>query len=315
MANSTIRITNIPTANTITLSSKILAVASQFNRTELISAQDLASFLSNTSVYKSQESFATANSAYTQSNSAFLVANSAYSQANLAYQTANAVVSIGDISNISGRTNNAHNTANSAYIQANVALYTAQTAYTQANVALYTAQTAFDQANVAIATAYDLNSITQNTANAALLTAHLANSSPSIVIDNSSDTSLYLTLSENSSGNVSNLYISNNKLYFNPSTGTLSATVYNTLSDESLKNNIINITNGLEIVNKINPVSFEWKDSGKKSFGVIANQLETIVPELVTTEQNKTVNYDGIIAFLIASIQELSEKIKKLESN
>jgi len=96
--------------------------------------------------------------------------------------------------------------------------------------------------------------------------------------------------------------------------GTLSATIFNSLSDQTLKKNIINISNGLEIIEKIDAVEFEWIDSGQKSFGVIAQDLEKIVPELVATEQNKTVNYSGLIAFLIKSVQELSNKVKELEN-
>ena len=130
--------------------------------------------------------------------------------------------------------------------------------------------------------------------------------------DTSTDATYYPVIATTAGGSTAKT--SSTKLYFNPSTGTFSATVFNSLSDETLKKNIINISSGLEIIEKINAVEFEWIDSGQKSFGVIAQDLEKIVPELVTTDQNKTVNYSGLIAFLIKSVQELSNKVKELEN-
>ena len=100
-------------------------------------------------------------------------------------------------------------------------------------------------------------------------------------------------------------------MYFNANTGILSATAFNNLSDENLKKNVVGLQDGLSIINNIRPVEFEWKDSGLKSYGVIAQEIEKIIPDLVQTGTNKSVNYDGIIAFLIKAVQELSEKVDK----
>ena len=173
------------------------------------------------------------------------------------------------------------------------------------------------------------NTITSGTVNVARLGSGTANSTTYLAGDNSwktvqggaaitndtsSNTVYYIGMSSSISGAWTEAYVSNTKLYFNSNTGTLSATVFNSLSDQTLKKNIINIPNGLEVIEQIDAVEFEWIDSGQKSFGVIAQDLEKIVPELVTTEQNKTVNYSGLIAFLIKSVQELSNKVKELEN-
>jgi hypothetical protein len=105
-------------------------------------------------------------------------------------------------------------------------------------------------------------------------------------------------------------------LYFNPSTGTLNATIFNSLSDASQKTNVIKIESATETLNKINGVEFDWINNGKHSAGVIANKLEEILPFLVDTNEQgiKSVNYAGLIAYLIESNKELVSRIEKLEA-
>ena len=106
---------------------------------------------------------------------------------------------------------------------------------------------------------------------------------------------------------------------FNPSTsdltvgGTVTCTDLNSTSDRDLKTNIQKLNNSIEILQKINPVSFDWKENGKKSYGVIAQELEKVLPELVNINelnQKKTVSYIPIIALLINAILELDKKIE-----
>jgi hypothetical protein len=136
----------------------------------------------------------------------------------------------------------------------------------------------------------------------------------SIVDDNAIDATYYPTLATASGGTITNVNIASTKLTFNPSSGQFSATSFNSLSDIKFKTNIENLESCTDIINAIRPVSFNWKDTGEKSYGVIAQELEAVVPELViNTEDKKTVNYDGIIPFLIGTIKELEERIKILE--
>lgn len=141
---------------------------------------------------------------------------------------------------------------------------------------------------------------------------------PTITVANDTTTNAtrYLTFTAATSGSVSGHDVSSTKLYFNPSTGTLNATVFNSLSDESLKKNVQKINSATETIKKIDGVEFEWKDNDKKSSGVIAQKLEEILPHLVEAgdEGIKTVNYAGLIAYLIESNKELSARIDLLES-
>jgi hypothetical protein len=98
-----------------------------------------------------------------------------------------------------------------------------------------------------------------------------------------------------------------------------------TPSDFRLKDNIFTLNdNTLELVRKIRPVSYTWKnkDNNKKDFGVIAQEIEQLLPEIVKEkellgqkegEKFKTVSYEKLIPFLIKAIQELSDEVDKLK--
>ena len=88
----------------------------------------------------------------------------------------------------------------------------------------------------------------------------------------------------------------------------------NATSDRSMKYEISPIPNALETVRRLEGTSFHWLSNNKKSFGVIAQQLELVLPELVD-EQNgiKSVNYLGLIAFLINAVKELDQEVQALK--
>lgn len=136
--------------------------------------------------------------------------------------------------------------------------------------------------------------------------------------DTTTNTTQYIGMARATTGAWTSAYVASTKLYFNPSTGVLNATIFNSLSDANFKENIQTISDSTNIVNQLRGVSFDWKENGEKSFGVIAQELETIIPELVSSEtvdgvEKKSVNYSGIIAFLINAIQEMDKRIKELE--
>jgi hypothetical protein len=74
------------------------------------------------------------------------------------------------------------------------------------------------------------------------------------------------------------------------------------------------VDGALDKVNRLRGVSFDWKESGKSSYGVIAQELEVVLPELVHGDDPKRVNYNGIIGVLIESIKELSARVDELEN-
>jgi len=104
-------------------------------------------------------------------------------------------------------------------------------------------------------------------------------------------------------------------LTYNPSTGELTAVDFNSTSDKQLKENIESLYNSIEILNQIDPVRFKWKDTGKISYGVIAQEIENILPELVKKDNHyKSVSYIPLIAFLIDAIKTHEKEIQFLKS-
>lgn len=93
-------------------------------------------------------------------------------------------------------------------------------------------------------------------------------------------------------------------------------------SDETLKDNIKIYKNALATLEGIKGVSFEWKKDGKKSGGVIAQDVQKVLPELIGTkksikkegEETLTVDYNGLVGVLIQAVKELSYKVEKLEN-
>ena len=81
-------------------------------------------------------------------------------------------------------------------------------------------------------------------------------------------------------------------------------------SDERLKENIKTIPNALETVKKLRGVTFDRKDFGTKGIGVIAQEIEQVLPEVVVDAEYKSVSYGNIIGLLIEAIKELEKKHK-----
>jgi len=116
-------------------------------------------------------------------------------------------------------------------------------------------------------------------------------------------------------GTITASGISTSKLTYNPSTGEATAINFNSTSDINLKENIHTVENALETINSLRGVSFDWKETGKTSYGVIAQELEEILPELVKQGEVKSVNYNGIIGVLIEAVKELKKEIEDLKNN
>jgi len=86
-----------------------------------------------------------------------------------------------------------------------------------------------------------------------------------------------------------------------------------TTSDVTFKKNIDTIHNGLAIVNQIRPVEWDWKENDVHSSGVVAQQLEGVLPHLVKNKDHKSVNYNGLHGYLISAIQQLSDELDELK--
>ena len=87
-------------------------------------------------------------------------------------------------------------------------------------------------------------------------------------------------------------------------------------SDERLKDNIETLEDGLAKVEQLRGVTYT-RDS-KENIGVIAQEIEKILPEIVLTADDemgtKSVDYSRITAVLIEAVKELSVRVKELEN-
>lgn len=97
--------------------------------------------------------------------------------------------------------------------------------------------------------------------------------------------------------------------------GTIAAQDFNSTSDITLKDNIVSITNPLNILSQLQPKEFVWKNNGNKAYGLIAQDVEKILPNIVANNGDvKGINYINIIAFLVSAVNELSAEIKQLKN-
>jgi hypothetical protein len=283
--------------------------------------------------------FNQANLAYNAANSAGGVSN-AFNQANLAYNAANSAVTTGQ-ANVGAGLISLSTSLTSAY-QANVgagliSLSTSLTSAYQANVgaglisAINTGQANVGAGLITTKSNYEANvgvAVISGQANVgagliayqitsqANVGAGLITSAGNInATDDTSTAASFYPVIVGALGSLQTAKGSSTKFYFNPSTGTLNATIFNSLSDISSKQNIQTIENSLEKVLQLRGVSFEWIDNKNKSIGVIAQEVEKILPEVVSENENriKSVSYDSIIALLIEAIKEQQKQIDELK--
>jgi hypothetical protein len=97
--------------------------------------------------------------------------------------------------------------------------------------------------------------------------------------------------------------------------GVITSTDYNSASDINLKENIQPIENPIDKVLNITGVSFDWKEDGRSSMGVIAQEVERVLPELVSGSDTKTVNYNGLIGLLIEVVKDQQKEINMLKES
>lgn len=223
----------------------------------------------------------------------------------------NLVIALSASANISY--NNLSNTVNSSYGIANLSYNAASFSYDIANASFDTANAAFASANNVspqITPAFNQANTARDTANAAFVKANSAITSIPLR-DDTVDTTRYIVFGQSTSGNLVYANVSTT-LTYNPNTGTLSATVFNSTSDRNKKQNIRIITDAVEKTEKLNGVQFDWISSGLPSAGIIAQDLQEVMPELVGNDMSVT--YSGIIGILVEAIKELNARIKVLEN-
>ena len=103
--------------------------------------------------------------------------------------------------------------------------------------------------------------------------------------------------------------------------------VHSGSSDERVKKNISTMTNVISDIEKLRGVTFKWRaevkdlkwshhNHTKTEYGMIAQEMEAVFPELVTEDGKgiKNIRYEPVISILLQGIKELNERIKVLEN-
>jgi len=96
---------------------------------------------------------------------------------------------------------------------------------------------------------------------------------------------------------------------------TGSATAYNTSSDARLKD-VTGTARGLEVINELNPVAYNWKADGKADEGLIAQEVKELVPNAVvgSEEDMYSMDYSKLVVHLVAGMKEQQELIEDLQT-
>jgi hypothetical protein len=96
-----------------------------------------------------------------------------------------------------------------------------------------------------------------------------------------------------------------------------SSVAYNTSSDYRLKEDLQDF-DGLSIINNMKVYDFKWKDDKKRSYGVIAHELQEVMPNVVSgqkdAEEMQAVDYSKIVPALVKAIQQQQAEIETLKS-
>jgi len=98
--------------------------------------------------------------------------------------------------------------------------------------------------------------------------------------------------------------------------GTANAANFNTTSDATLKTNVETLSGSLDAVKSLRGVSFDWLENGGSEIGVIAQEVEAVLPDVVSTNDEgiKSVKYGNMVAVLIEAIKEQQLRIEALEA-
>lgn len=97
--------------------------------------------------------------------------------------------------------------------------------------------------------------------------------------------------------------------------GNFFGKTYSSTSSIQYKTNVTKLENALDIISKLEGVRFDWKDTGKSDIGLIAEDVNEILPEFVLKDKDtgkpQGVDYGKITSVLIEAVKELTKLVTK----
>jgi hypothetical protein len=140
------------------------------------------------------------------------------------------------------------------------------------------------------------------------------------ITDNNSDSGTnYITFTTTTSGALSAARVATTTraLTYQPSTGTLSSTIFTETSSIALKENFAPIDDALEKILQLTAWIYDRKDgSQKQEAGLVVEQVYPIIPNVVTLDENgkpSSINYSRFSAYLIEAIKSLKQEINEMK--
>jgi len=98
--------------------------------------------------------------------------------------------------------------------------------------------------------------------------------------------------------------------------GQVKANAFVSYSSIRFKKDVEPLDSALDTINRLQGVSYSWKDTGKKDFGFIAEEVGKVIPEIVEWSADpqyaNTMDYAKIISFLVEAVKEQQKKIDLL---
>ena len=143
--------------------------------------------------------------------------------------------------------------------------------------------------------------------NVSLLTTSTSAQLASVISDETGSGSLVFSTSPALTGTVTVEELS--------ATGNITSPYFYSQSDANLKKDVTPLVGALSFVQALNGVNFTWKHNDIKAIGLIAQEVEQILPGVVGTspEGYKTVQYNSIIAILVEAIKDQQLQINDLK--
>jgi hypothetical protein len=138
------------------------------------------------------------------------------------------------------------------------------------------------------------------------------------IADDTSTTTLYPTMTTLTTGNFTAAKVSSTKFSFNASTGALTTSGgFVESSSITLKENVVPISNGLDIILQLLGVTYDRKDGSRiNEAGLIAEDVAKVAGNLVSRDENGNpvgIYYSKLTAYLVEAVKKLNDEINNLK--
>jgi hypothetical protein len=127
----------------------------------------------------------------------------------------------------------------------------------------------------------------------------------------------------NANGNNMINFFNASETYVSSIVVNSSTVMYNTVSDYRLKEDLKSFK-GLDLVSKINVYDYKWKSDGSRMYGVVAHELQEILPDAVSglkdalnkdgSIKNQGVDYSKIVPVMVQAIKDLKQELDTLKN-